>query len=136
MLTVPNLRGGERGNTVAAVRSDPEFLSNLDRYCSGTKLGRVGPHQNFGQFQGFRIHFHDVCGLHFDLNGQPACDDFCERLVSIRRLDLLSIPLRLGVAGGEGKADAILGALRSKYVNVLVIDSMTARKVLALAKSK
>jgi DNA-binding transcriptional regulator LsrR (DeoR family) len=78
----------------------------------------------------------DVCGLHFDINGQPACDDFCERLVSIRRHDLLSIPVRLGVAGGEGKADAILGALRSKYVNVLVIDSTTARKVLELAKSK
>lgn len=78
----------------------------------------------------------DVCGLHFDVNGQPACDDFCERLVSIRRQDLLSIPVRLGVAGGEGKAEAILGALRSRYVNVLVIDSMTARKVLELAKSK
>jgi len=78
----------------------------------------------------------DVCGLHFDVNGQPACDDFCERLVSIRRQDLLSIPIRLGVAGGEGKVEAILGALRSKYVNVLVIDSMTARRVLELAKSK
>ena len=78
----------------------------------------------------------DVCGLHFDLHGQPACEDFCERLVSIRRPDLLSIPLRLGVAGGEGKANAILGALRSRYVNVLVIDSVTARKVLELAKSK
>jgi deoxyribonucleoside regulator len=78
----------------------------------------------------------DVCGLHFDVNGQPACDDFCERLVSIRRPDLLSIPVRLGVAGGEGKADAILGALRSRYVNMLVIDSLTARKVLELAESK
>lgn len=78
----------------------------------------------------------DVCGLHFDINGQPACDDFCERLVSIRRPDLLSIPVRLGVAGGDGKANAILGALRSRYVNVLVIDSTTARKVLELAKSK
>ena len=78
----------------------------------------------------------DVCGLHFDVNGQPACDDFCERLVSIRRQDLLSIPIRLGVAGGDGKAEAILGALRIKYVNVLVIDSITARKVLELAKSK
>lgn len=77
----------------------------------------------------------DVCGLHFNLNGQPACEDFCERLVSIRRSDLLSIPVRLGVAGGEGKADAILGALRSKYINVLVIDSITARKVMELANS-
>lgn len=78
----------------------------------------------------------DVCGLHFDINGQPACDDFCERLVSIRRLDLLSIPVRLSVAGGDGKAEAILGALRSRYVNVLVTDSNAARKVLALANSK
>lgn len=78
----------------------------------------------------------DVCGLHFDIRGQPACDDFCERLVSIRRPDLLSIPVRLGVAGGEGKAEAILGALRSKYVNVLVVDNVTVRKVLKLAKSK
>ncbi len=78
----------------------------------------------------------DVCGLHFNINGQPACEDFCERLVSIRRTDLLGIPVRLGVAGGEGKADAILGALRSKYVNVLVIDSITARKLIDLAKSK
>jgi DNA-binding transcriptional regulator LsrR (DeoR family) len=78
----------------------------------------------------------DVCGLHFDINGQPACDDFCDRLVSIRRQDLLSIPVRLGVAGGEGKAEAILGALRSKYVNVLVTDSVIARKVLEMAKLK
>lgn len=77
----------------------------------------------------------DVCGWHFDILGKPACDTFCERLVSIHREDLLSIPVRLGVAGGEGKADAILGALRSQYVNMLVIDSLTARKVLELAKS-
>lgn len=76
----------------------------------------------------------DVCGLHFDINGQPAADEFCERLVSIRSQDLLSIPVRLGVAGGGGKADAILGALRSRYVNVLVIDNVTARKVLEMSK--
>ncbi len=77
----------------------------------------------------------DVCGLHFDIYGQPACTDFSDRLVSIRRADLLAVPVRLGVAGGEGKADAILGALRGKYVNVLVIDSNAAKKVLQLAES-
>ena len=78
----------------------------------------------------------DVCGLHFDIRGQPAADEFSERLVSIRRPDLLSIPVRLGVAGGEGKADTILGALRGKYVNVLVIDNLTAIRVLEMAKLK
>lgn len=76
----------------------------------------------------------DVCGLHFTKNGQPTADDFSDRLVSIRRTELVSIPIRLGVAGGEGKAEAILGALRSKYINVLVTDNLTARKVLDLAK--
>jgi DNA-binding transcriptional regulator LsrR (DeoR family) len=75
----------------------------------------------------------DVCGLHFDRNGLPTAEDFTERLVTIRHKDLLSIPVRVGVAGGKGKVDAILGALRGKYVNVLVTDSTTARKVLDLA---
>jgi DNA-binding transcriptional regulator LsrR (DeoR family) len=79
----------------------------------------------------------DVGGLHFDVHGQPACNNFCGRLVSISRDDLVEIPVRLGVAGGEWKAEAILGALRGSYVNVLVIDSLAARKVLDLAaKSK
>lgn len=76
----------------------------------------------------------DVCGLHFDVNGQPTGEDFSERLVTIRPKDLLAIPVRLGVAGGKGKVKAILGALRSKYINVLVTDSVTARKVVELAK--
>ena len=78
----------------------------------------------------------DVCGLHFDKNGLPTAHDFSERLVTIRHKDLLSIPVRLGVAGGEGKAEAILGALRGKYINVLVTESMTARKVLDLANTE
>lgn len=78
----------------------------------------------------------DVGGLHFDANGQPASEDFSDRLVSIRRKELLSIPIRLAVAGGEGKADAILAALQGKYINVLVTDSLTARIVLDRAKIK
>lgn len=76
----------------------------------------------------------DVCGLHFDIDGQPACTDFSDRLVCIRRPDLMAVPVRLGVAGGEGKADAILGALRGKYINVLVIDSNAAKRVLELSE--
>jgi deoxyribonucleoside regulator len=78
----------------------------------------------------------DVCGLHFDKNGRPAGDDFSARLVSVSRRDLSAIPVRLAVAGGDWKAQAILGALRIKYVNVLVIDNITARKVIELAKQR
>lgn len=77
----------------------------------------------------------DVCGLHFDTKGRPAANHFSERLVTIQRSDLLSIPVRLGVAGGPGKVQAILGAMRSKHVNVLVTDHITAKKLLSLCRN-
>jgi DNA-binding transcriptional regulator LsrR (DeoR family) len=74
----------------------------------------------------------DVCGLHFDIQGNEICDDFCERLVTVRKEVLLSISIRIGIAGGPGKAEPILGALRAGYVNALVTDSITARKLIEL----
>lgn len=40
----------------------------------------------------------------------------------------------IGVAAGKFKAEAILGALRGKYINVLITDDDTALKVLSLAQ--
>jgi DNA-binding transcriptional regulator LsrR (DeoR family) len=74
----------------------------------------------------------DVCGLHFDISGKEICDEFCKRLVTISRKDLQSIPVRIGVAGGSGKTGPILGALRGGYINALVTDSNTARRLLDL----
>jgi DNA-binding transcriptional regulator LsrR (DeoR family) len=75
-----------------------------------------------------------VCGLHFNINGKEVCGDFCEKLVGIRHDDLLAVPTRIGISGGESKVEAILGALRGKYINGLVTDQITARSVLELAK--
>ncbi|MGD0707376.1 MAG: sugar-binding transcriptional regulator [Anaerolineaceae bacterium] len=75
-----------------------------------------------------------VCGLHFDIEGQEVCSDFCERLVGIQHDDLLAIPVRIGIAGGPHKIQSILGALRGNYINVLVTDNVTARQVLELAE--
>ncbi len=74
----------------------------------------------------------DVSGRHFDIHGQTPVADFLSRLVAISKEDLVKIPTRLGVAGGSPKAPAILGALRGKYVNALVTDSVTAELVLEL----
>jgi DNA-binding transcriptional regulator LsrR (DeoR family) len=38
----------------------------------------------------------------------------------------------VGVAGGASKAEAILGALRGRYVSVLVTDATAAQRVLEL----
>ncbi|HAY84959.1 MAG TPA: hypothetical protein DCY42_08560, partial [Chloroflexi bacterium] len=39
-------------------------------------------------------------------------------------------------AGHIEKAEAILGALRGKYVNYLVTDNLTAARILELAEEK
>jgi deoxyribonucleoside regulator len=73
----------------------------------------------------------DVGGVHIDIEGNVAGSDFNKRMVGISGDDLLGIPTRLAVAGGIAKAEAILGALRGGYVNLLVTDSETAEAVLA-----
>lgn len=75
----------------------------------------------------------NVCGLYYDIHGNEVCSDFCQRLVTISKADLLRIPIRIGVVGGPDKAEPILGALRGNFINVLVTDNLTARNVLKLA---
>jgi deoxyribonucleoside regulator len=76
----------------------------------------------------------DVCGLHFDIHGNEVCGEFCERLVTISRKDLFNIPLRVGVAGGPGKVNPLLGALRGGYINALITDNITACRLLDTAR--
>jgi deoxyribonucleoside regulator len=72
----------------------------------------------------------DVCGRHFNLVGESPELDFHKRIVTISEEDLKNIPIRIAVAGGIGKAEAILGALRAGYINVLVTDDQVAKKLL------
>ncbi len=75
----------------------------------------------------------NVCGIQFNRQGDVTCIEFCERLVSIRKEELVAIPTRLGVAGGPGKVIPLLGALRGGFINILATDDVTARKVIELA---
>jgi len=76
----------------------------------------------------------NVCGLFFDIQGQPTAREFQRRSMTISKRDLIQIPTRIGIAGGSGKIKAILGALRGEYINVLVSDDVTAAAVLHLEK--
>jgi DNA-binding transcriptional regulator LsrR (DeoR family) len=73
----------------------------------------------------------DVCGRHFDIHGNSSNLDFDRRLVTIDREDLQHIPLRIGIAGGQGKAQAVVGALRAGFINILVTDDTLAGILLA-----
>ena len=74
----------------------------------------------------------DICGRHYDAQGRVMDIELNRRMVGIELKDLQDIEQVIGVAGGEAKAEAILGALRGDHVNVLVTDDRAAGKVLAL----
>lgn len=74
----------------------------------------------------------DVCARHYDAQGHVLDIELNQRIVGIELEALHDIEQVIGVAGGEAKADAILGALRGGHVNVLMTDDAAARKVLEL----
>jgi DNA-binding transcriptional regulator LsrR (DeoR family) len=77
----------------------------------------------------------DICARHYDTHGRVMDIELNQRIVGIELRDLHAVDQVIGVAGGEAKAEAILGALRGGHIKVLVTDDEAARKVLALGVS-
>ena len=69
----------------------------------------------------------DIASNYFHFDGTPYNDDFLNRMITIQLEDLKRVQVRIGIAGGPAKVNAIIGALNSKLVNYLVTDSLTAR---------
>lgn len=68
----------------------------------------------------------------FDECGRPV-EDLEERTVAIEWPELRAIPTVIAIASGPAKARAILGALRTGCLDVLVTDAATARLLLEAA---
>ena len=71
----------------------------------------------------------DVCLRFFDADGEPIQSDLDERVIGVSLAQLRKVERTIGIAGGRRKYDAILGALRGRWVNVLVTDRVTAEKL-------
>jgi DNA-binding transcriptional regulator LsrR (DeoR family) len=71
----------------------------------------------------------DVCSRYFDADGNPVRSETEDRLLAISREQILRIPHRIGVAVGVAKTHAIIAAARSRLINVLVTDLVTASAV-------
>jgi lsr operon transcriptional repressor len=74
----------------------------------------------------------DILGQFFDANGVVVDIPLHERRIGIDLADLKKIPKVVGVAGGVRKAEAILGALRGGFLNVLVTNEIAAIRLLEL----
>ena len=77
----------------------------------------------------------DILGQFFDADGTVVSLAIHERRIGIELSDLASIPKVVGVAGGLHKAEAILGALRGGFLDVLVTNELVALRLLELQQS-
>lgn len=72
----------------------------------------------------------DICGSYIDINGHLCHSSLSDRMIAVSLSDLRRIPRVIGVAAGEKKADVIVGALRGRYIDVLITDEKAAVSVL------
>ncbi|MDR1283632.1 MAG: sugar-binding transcriptional regulator [Opitutaceae bacterium] len=77
----------------------------------------------------------DISCRFFDINGKPVETEFDRRIVSLTFEDMRTINPVIAPAGGTDKVAAILGALRTGCIDILITDEQTARKVLVLDKA-
>ncbi|MFZ7131560.1 MAG: sugar-binding transcriptional regulator [Eubacteriales bacterium] len=104
-------------------------------------LGSVNPDLS-GQFRSGHINLEDmekikregaigdICGGYIDINGNKCHTSLTNRIISISLTDLCAIQTVIGVACGNNKKDIITGALRGKYLDVLIIDKNAALAIL------
>ncbi|MBA2520907.1 MAG: sugar-binding transcriptional regulator [Chloroflexia bacterium] len=74
----------------------------------------------------------DICVTYFDDEGRILDLGITKRVIGIRLPEIGNIGTAVVVAGGVHKARAILGALRTGLIHVLVTDDRTARAILDL----
>lgn len=68
----------------------------------------------------------DILTHFYNIDGKPIHSDIDERLLSTSLEQLQDLENVIGVAGGPGKIEAIRGALKGEFLNVLITDEETA----------
>lgn len=72
----------------------------------------------------------EVCTHFYNSEGAAIEPPFRNRIISILLDDYMKIPVRIGVAGGKDKTEAIAAAIKGDYINVLITDLQTARQLM------
>jgi DNA-binding transcriptional regulator LsrR (DeoR family) len=71
----------------------------------------------------------DIALRFFDASGAPVRTSLDDRILGITAEQLHKVPRVVAVAGGPEKVEAILAALKSKMVDVLITDRDTAEEL-------
>jgi DNA-binding transcriptional regulator LsrR (DeoR family) len=73
----------------------------------------------------------DILGQFYTIDGTILDTPLHRRTVAVPLENIQKMHNVIGVAGGEEKADAILGALRGHFINILITDEKTAMKIMS-----
>ena len=74
----------------------------------------------------------EISAIVYDKQGRPCARNYNERVVGLSLEMIKTIPFRIGVAASSAKAEAILGALRGGYMDVLITDEDAAVAIIDL----
>jgi len=69
----------------------------------------------------------DILSQYFDEDGDLCDLAVNSRIIGVDIARLRDVPLSIGVAGGRSKFEAVLGALRGRYINALITDETMAQ---------
>jgi DNA-binding transcriptional regulator LsrR (DeoR family) len=72
----------------------------------------------------------DICLRFFDADGARVESDVDRRVIGVSLEQLRATDRSVGIAGGARKYEAIRGALKGGWINVLITDSATAERLL------
>ncbi|TVP97715.1 MAG: sugar-binding transcriptional regulator [Balneolaceae bacterium] len=73
----------------------------------------------------------DISLNFFDSDGNPVNTVFKDLFIGISLEEMKKVKTVVGIAGGDEKFEAILGALQGKHINVLITDHKTAIKLIS-----
>lgn len=68
----------------------------------------------------------EICTYYFNADGAIILSGINERVFALDYESYMKIPVRIGIAGGSEKVQAIAGAIKGKLINVLITDIDTA----------
>jgi DNA-binding transcriptional regulator LsrR (DeoR family) len=78
----------------------------------------------------------DMCLQFYDKDGNTDQYSFYnDRVAAMRLGDIRRMPRKIGIAGGMRKLDAVIGAIRGGYINILITDTELAKGLIERANA-
>lgn len=72
----------------------------------------------------------DICSRFYDRDGEPVNTHISDKTITIELNQIKRARYAIGIAHSHEKVNAIIGALRGKYINCLVTTKETAEEIL------